>query len=63
MWTGEGWKQTRRGLGVSAFVAAFALEAGLHVGLPIGIYGIIAGLLGLDVLADALGNLGVRSRR
>jgi len=58
VWTGEGWKRTRRLLGVSAFVAAFSLEAGFHVGLPVGIYGIIAGLLGLDVLADALSSLG-----
>lgn len=63
MWSGEGWKQTRRFLGVSAFIAAFGLEAGFHVGLPIGIYGIIAGLLGLDVLAEALANLRVGNGR
>jgi hypothetical protein len=60
VWTGDGWKRTRRLLGVSTFVAAFALEAGFHVGLPVGIYGIIAGLLGLDVLADALSSFGGR---
>lgn len=46
-------------LGVSAFVVAFGLEAGLHVDLPIGLYGLIAALLGLDTLADALGGLRV----
>jgi len=63
VWSGDGWKQTRRALGVLTFVAAFGLEAGFHVGLPIGIYGIIAGLLGLDVLGDALGSLRVGGRR
>lgn len=63
MWSGDGWKRTRRALGVSAFVAAFALEAGFHVGLPIGIYGIIAGLLGLDILSDALGQIRVNGGR
>lgn len=63
MWTGDGWKRTRRLLGVTAFVTAFGLEAGFHVGLPIGIYGIIAGLLGLDWLADALAGLRVGGRQ
>lgn len=57
MWTGEGWKRTRRILGVSSFLAAFALEAGLHVNLPIGIYGIIGGLLGLDILSGVLADM------
>lgn len=58
MWSGEGWKKTRRMLGVVAFCAAFGLEAGFHVGLPIGIYGLITGLLGLDVIAEGLSTLG-----
>lgn len=57
MWVGDGWKRTRRLLGVLGFVAAFGLEAGLHVGLPIGIYGILAGLLGLDIVVNALAEL------
>lgn len=57
MWTGDGWKKTRRVLGVAGFLASFGLEAGFHVGLPIGVYGIIAGLLGLDILAGALADL------
>ena len=58
MWTGEGWKKTRRMLGVAAFCAAFGLEAAFHVGLPIGIYGLITGLLGLDVISEGLNSLG-----
>lgn len=54
MWTGEGWKITRRVMGAGAFVAAFGLEAGFHVGLPIGIYATIGGLLGLDILTGVL---------
>lgn len=57
MWTGDGWKRTRRILGLTGFLVAFGLEAGFHVGLPIGIYGIIGGLLGLDIVASALGDL------
>lgn len=62
MWTGDGWKKTRRVLGVGAFVGSFALEATLHVGLPIGIYGIIGGLLGLDILSGVLNDLRPGSR-
>jgi uncharacterized oligopeptide transporter (OPT) family protein len=57
MWSDDGWKKTRRMLGVSTFLGAFALEAGFHVGLPIGVYGIIGGLLGLDILTGALNDL------
>lgn len=63
MWEGKGWKRLRRILGVTAFVAAFALEAGFHVSLPIGIYAIIGGLLGLDILAGALNDLSPGSGR
>jgi len=41
-------------LGVAAFLSSFILEATLHVNLPLGIYGIIGGLLGLDILTGAL---------
>jgi hypothetical protein len=57
VWLGDGWKRTRRLLGVLGFIAAFGLEAGFHVGLPIGIYGIVAGLLGLDIVVNALEEL------
>ena len=57
MWSGDGWKRTRRILGVVAFAVAFVLESSFHVGLPIGIYGIIAGLLGLDIITGALADL------
>lgn len=63
MWIGDGWKRTRRLLGVTGFVVAFGLEARFHVGLPIGIYGIIGGLLGLDYLAEALASFRVNGRR
>lgn len=57
MWQGEGWVRTRRQLGASMLVAAFVLEAWAHVGLPIALYGVIAGLLGLDILAGALAQI------
>lgn len=63
MWTGEGYKRTRRILGVTAFVAAFGLEAGFHVGLPTGIYVTIGGLLGLDVLTGVLNEWGPPGER
>jgi hypothetical protein len=45
---------------VLGFVALFVAEVGFHVGVPIGLYGMIAGLLGLDVLAEALPGKGER---
>lgn len=57
MWTGDGWKRTQRQLGVIGLAACFAAEVGLQTNVPIGIYTIIGGLLGLDVLAEALGRL------
>jgi len=57
VWSGDGWKKTRRILGVAAFLSSFILEATLHVNLPLGIYGIIGGLLGLDILTGALNDL------
>lgn len=59
MWTGDGWIRTRRQLGVLGFVGLFVSEVGFHIGVPIGLYGLIASLLGLDVLADALSGLRV----
>jgi hypothetical protein len=46
-------------LGVLGFLGLFVAEVGFHVGVPIGLYGLIASLLGLDVLADALSGLRV----
>lgn len=63
MWSGEGWIRTRRQLGVASFLGLFVAEIGFHVGVPIGLYGLIASLLGLDVLADLLVGLGVRNRK
>ncbi len=60
MWTGDGWIRTRRQLGVLGFVGLFVAEVGFGVTVYIGLYGLIASLLGLDLLADALTGLGVR---
>lgn len=54
MWTGEGWIRLRRQLGVAGLVVLFVAEIGFHVGVPIGLYGTVASLLGLDLLAEAL---------
>lgn len=35
----------------------FAAELGFHVGVPIGIYGLVAGLLGLGELVEALSGI------
>ena len=59
MWQGEGWIRTRRQLGVLSFVSLFVVEVGFHIGVPIGVYGIISGLLGLDILAEALAGIRV----
>lgn len=59
MWTGEGWVRTRRQLGVAGLVVLFVAELGFHVGIPIGLYGLVSGLLGLDVLVEALAGLRV----
>lgn len=52
-WSGEGWGRTQRQLGVGGLILCFVL-AGLHVEVPIGIYSMIGGLLGLDILVEAL---------
>lgn len=57
MWQGDGWIRLRRQLGVAGLVVLFGAEIGLHVGVPIGLYGLVASLLGLDVLVDALSGL------
>jgi hypothetical protein len=59
MWTGDGWIRTRRQLGVAGLISLFVAEIGFHVGVPIGLYGLVASLLGLDVLVDALSSLRV----
>lgn len=59
MWTGDGWIRTRRQLGVAGFIGLFVAEVGFHIDVPIGLYGLIASLLGLDVLADALSGIRV----
>lgn len=57
MWLGAGWQKTRRQLGVALVIGAFAVESAFHANLPIALYGTITGLLGLDILADALDRL------
>lgn len=54
MWTGDGWIRTRRQLGVFLLLVLAALDAGYGVQVFVGIYGIVASLLGLDVIAEAL---------
>ncbi len=56
MWTGEGWTRTQRQLGVFLLLALVVADAGFGVRVFVGIYGIIATLLGLDVIAGALAN-------
>jgi hypothetical protein len=58
VWLGEGWLRTRRILGVTGLVVAYALEATIpSVDLPITVYSSIWGLLGLDVLLEATDRL------
>lgn len=57
MWEGHGWRRTRRQLGFFAFLLALAAEAIWQVGFPIGIYSLIAALLGLDLLDEAFQRL------
>lgn len=59
MWTGEGWTRTRRQLGVIGLTVLFIAELGFHIGVPIGLYGMVAGLLGLGELVEALGSFRV----
>lgn len=50
MWAGEGWKRTRRQLGFFGFIICGGLDISLHLGVPLPVYGIVGGLLGLDVI-------------
>lgn len=59
MWTGDGWVRTRRQLGVAGLVVLFVAQLVFHVDVPIGLTGLVASLLGLDLLADALTGLRV----
>ncbi len=63
MWTGDGWTRTRRQLGVLGLSVLFVAEIGFQIGVPIGLYGMVAGLLGLDVLAGALSGIRVGGDR
>ena len=54
MWTGDGWQRTQRQLGVFGLLTAFVVEVGFGANVPIAIYSIIGGLLGLDVIVEAL---------
>lgn len=57
MWEGAGWKRTQRQLGVLFLGAAFLAEVFLDAEIPIGVYSIVGGLLGLDILVEALNGL------
>lgn len=41
----------------------FVLDGGFHLGVPVGLYGLVASLLGLGELADALGGLRVGGKK
>lgn len=57
MWEGQGWQRTRRQAGLFTFFIVVTLEAAFHVGLPIPVYTLIGGLLGLDLIQEAFGAL------
>ena len=57
MWEGAGWKRTQRQLGILFLTAAFLAEVFLDAEIPIGVYSIVGGLLGLDILVEALSGL------
>lgn len=62
MWEGRGWQRTQRQIGVAGLVALFVAEVGLNASVPIGLYSIIGGLLGLDLLLEGLGRIGGKDR-
>lgn len=57
MWEGDGWKRTQRQLGVFCLALLFVGEFVFDAEIPIGLYSIVGGLLGLDILVEALGKL------
>ena len=57
MWEGTGWKRTQRQLGILFLGLAFLAEVFLDAEIPVGIYSIVGGLLGLDILVEALSGL------
>lgn len=55
MWLGEGWTKTRRIAGLIGLFAFGALDSSLtSFNVPVALYTLIGGLLGLDVLSEAL---------
>lgn len=54
MWTGEGWTRTQRVLGVVGFVVAATADSATNITVPVAVYTVLGGLLGLDVLLEAL---------
>lgn len=55
MWTGDGWVKTRRIAGLIGMFGFAALDSALTAfNVPVAVYTLIGGLLGLDVLGDAL---------
>lgn len=57
MWEGRGWKRTQRQVGVAALAVILTAEIWLKADIPIGAYSVVGGLLGLDVLVEALDRL------
>lgn len=57
VWSGEGWSRLQRQIGVTGLIALFGAEVFLKADIPVGLYSIVGGLLGLDLLVDALDGL------
>jgi hypothetical protein len=57
VWEGDGWKRTQRQLGAFFLLLLGGAEVFLDADIPIGMYSIVGGLLGLDILVEALANL------
>lgn len=54
MWRGEGWQRTQRQLGVLGFIVCAVVDTVTSLSVPIAVYSGLFGLLGLDVLSEAL---------
>lgn len=57
MWQGEGWTRTQRVLGLVGFIVAAVADSALPLQVPVVVYTILGGLLGLDVLIEVLDKL------
>lgn len=58
MWEGQGWQRTQRQLGVAAFLICLVAELVFDPNIPVAVYSGIFAMLGLDLLVEALGQIG-----